>query len=192
MQGVVRDIEAGDVMPDIGPAPLRQRVDLAAALAIWLDERHIRPVGRLLAAQAGDPGAAAGQHAAQGLELANAAAVLAQFDAVVHRPLAVGADKLDHLLARRAEDFNRQTVTNPGLVQQGQGLAMQQAGVERGQSDRQAVARDQVGDQHVLSAQRGRLQQARTMLSHSPLQHLEAGGQASLEAHRLARIQRCC
>ena len=176
-------------MPDVGPGPFGERIDLGAALAIVLAERDLGAVGALLPAQAGDPGAAAGEHARQRLELAHAAAGLAQLDAAVHRLLTVGADEVEDLLADRREDLDRQAVVRLDARDQRERLGVQLAGVERGQRDGQAVPGDQVGDDHVLDTQRGRLQRAGTEVGGGLLQHLDRAREALVEASGLAGVQ---
>ncbi len=80
--------------------PVGQRVELHQAVQrVELLERDGARRRRLLAAQAGDPGALAAQRAAQRLELADLAAALAQLDAVVEGVDAVRADEGLHVAA---------------------------------------------------------------------------------------------
>jgi len=172
---------AGDVVPDVGLAPVGQGVEFLAALVVDADEGQLGARIRLVAAQARDPCAAAGQRARQRLQLAHRAAGLAQLDALPHRQFAVAGHELQHLLGLRRPAFDGQPVAGLDARQQRQGLGVQLAGLQRGQGDGQAVAGDEVGDDHVLGAQAGgeddaprvplgRLPQQRQRLRHALLE----------------------
>src|SRR6185369_15063315 len=58
VQRVVVNVVRLDVVPDVGPAPVGERVELGAALVVELAEGDGAAVVRLLAAHARDPRAA--------------------------------------------------------------------------------------------------------------------------------------
>jgi hypothetical protein len=149
-------------------------------------------VPRLFAAQAGDPGGSAREHAAERLQLAHPAAGLAQCDAVVHRTLAVTADELHHLDLARSVDGNRDAVALLDARDQREGLGVQLASVERRDRYAQAVARYQVGDDHVFGAEAGGLNDAPGMVQRGALQHRRGMGYAAVEALGSGGIQVDC
>jgi hypothetical protein len=160
VQRVVGDLVQRDVVPDVAPGPVGQRVELDQTLHGLLgrvDQRHLGARARLLAAQPGQPGFLAGQGAAQWLHLANAAAGLAQVDALVHRFLAFAGDETDDGIGLRAVDRQRgvrvRGLLRLELLQQRQGLGVQRAGFQHEDGDRQCMGVDQVGNHHVLGAQ---------------------------------------
>ena len=160
VQRVVGDLPAGDVVPDVAPAPVGQRVVLEQALALEfsaVDQRHIGARARLLAAQAGHPGLLAGQRAGQRRHLADAAAGLAQFDAAVHGVGALALHELHHLFIRWLVHGERRVrargLLRLQLLEQRQRFGVQRTGVEHEDFDRQRVGVDQVRDDHVLGAQ---------------------------------------
>src|SRR2546426_10802966 len=59
VQRVVGHVVAGDVVPDVVPAPVGERIDFRATVVVGLAESDDTAVVRLFAAQAGDPGGAA-------------------------------------------------------------------------------------------------------------------------------------
>ena len=139
VERVVRDVVHVEVVPDVGPAPVGERAELAAAGVVGRLELDLGALARLLAAQARDPRRAAGEHAAERLDLAHRAARLPQLDALPHRVLAVAADEGDHRLVHRAIALDANVVALADVVDQQQRLAVQHAGVERGDGDRQAI-----------------------------------------------------
>ncbi len=190
VQPVVGHLVPGDVVPYVAPAPVGERAYLDAAVGLALGVLDLGAVARLLAAQPGDPGVAAGHHAAQRFELAQRAAGLAQLDAAVHRARAVALDELQHRLVGRAVDVHRQAVALLDAADQRQRLRMQLARVERRQRNRQPVARDQVGDDHVLGAQAGGLHDAAGMRLGGSAQHLQRALQLGVETGAGAGVQR--
>jgi hypothetical protein len=65
----------------------------------------------------------------------------------------VAADEGDHRLVHRAVALDADVVALADVVDQHQRLAVQHAGVERGDGDRQAICGDQVGEDLVLGAE---------------------------------------
>src|SRR5581483_11191806 len=79
VQRVDRDLVRVGVGAHLGRRPGDERVqlgDAAAVAGVDLDLGGLRAGHRLLAAQAGHPGVQRGQHAAEGLDLADAAALV--------------------------------------------------------------------------------------------------------------------
>mmetsp|Transcript_4930 Transcript_4930/g.17653 ORF Transcript_4930/g.17653 Transcript_4930/m.17653 type:complete len:226 (+) Transcript_4930:1220-1897(+) len=189
MQRVVGHVVLLDVGPDLGPGPVGEGADLAAAVAVVLIKGDIAPRAALLAAQAGDPGPAAGEHAPQRLHLAHAAAGLAQLDALVHRILTLAGDELDDGLGHRLEDLDLAAVAFGDPRQQGQRLGVQLAGVQRRDVDGQLGAGDQVGDDHVLYAQAAALHQTGAVLGMRRAQALQCGLDLGIERRRPLGIQ---
>ena len=190
VQEVERHIVRRDVVPHVVPAPVGERIDLGAALVVDFGEGHVAAVVRLLAAQAGNPRGAAGQHACERLELAQSAAGLAQVDALVHRALAVGLDEMDDRLGDRLVDLDFDAVALRDARDQRRRFGVQHAGLERAERDRQCVARDQVGEHHVFGAEARRLNDASGVFGGSGLQHVDRVREACFEAVGAAGIQR--
>src|SRR6202167_1337514 len=83
MQGVVGQPLLADVLPDFVFRPFEQWTHLVqAVLAVPFHGRRQRPAGRLPAPDAGYPGGAAGDCAAERLHLADAATSTALIEAV--------------------------------------------------------------------------------------------------------------
>jgi hypothetical protein len=141
------------VVPNVAPSPIGQWVEFDAALAVWLAGYNGRTRIRLLFAQARHPGAAAGEHARQRLQLAHRAAAFAQINALVHRLVAVAIDEVHHGGVLGPEDVNLDAIGRRNKRQQRERWCMQHTGIERGHGDRQRVACNQLGDQHVFRAQ---------------------------------------
>jgi hypothetical protein len=66
VQRVVGHLVQRDVVPDVAPGPVGQRVELGAHRIGQVEQRHVGTGARLFAAQAGDPGRLAGQRALSG------------------------------------------------------------------------------------------------------------------------------
>src|SRR3989338_100366 len=76
VQRVVRYVEAADVIPHVGMRPIQQRIEfLQPVVAVELGRGQVLARRRLLAAQAGDPGALASERALERLDLAGAAGI---------------------------------------------------------------------------------------------------------------------
>src|SRR5574343_1270003 len=128
VQRVVVHLVLGNVVPHIAPGPFGQRVELVQTLDCHFAlvmQRHLGAGGRLFLAQSGDPGCLAGQCARQRLHLADAAAFLAQIDALVDRVLALVAHELDHRFLYRAVDRHGRTRMRLGACEQRQGFGVQ-------------------------------------------------------------------
>ena len=190
VQRVVGHLVQGDVVPDVVPGPVGERIELGAAVAVGLDERDAAAVVGLLAAQAGDPGGAPVEHAPEGLHLANLAARLAQLDAAVHRLRPVPAHEVHHLLLARAIDLDLQAVAFLDARDQRRRLGVQLAGLERADRDAEPEAGDQVGDDHVLRAEAGRLHDAAAVIFGRGLQQLDRRVELGLEVGARMRVER--
>ena len=95
MQGVVGQPLLADVLPDLVFRPFEQRAHLVQAVfAVPFHGRRQRAAGRLSPPDAGDPGAAAGDGAAEGFHLADPAAAAALVQTV--------AEAVDAVLAHPA------------------------------------------------------------------------------------------
>ena len=86
--------------------------------------------------------------------------------------------------------LDRQAVARFDARDQRQRLRVQLAGVQRGDGDGQAVARDQVGEHHVLGAQAGGLHDGAGMFGRGRLQHGHGVRHALVEVRSGAGIQR--
>jgi hypothetical protein len=102
----------------------------------------------------------------------------------------VAADELHHGFVRRREDRDRDAPALLDARQQRQRLVVQLAGVERGHRDGQAVARDQVGQHHVLGAQAGGLHDGATMLARRRGQHGDRVGELGVVLAARPGVQR--
>ena len=100
-----------------------------------------------------EPGRLALEGAAERLDLAHLAAGLAQRDAFVEGIDAVPGGVLLHGLGLRKIDAQGLVVLVGDLLHQAVGLLVQAAGVEGEHLDAGDVARDQVGQHHVLGAE---------------------------------------
>src|ERR1700732_2585132 len=110
VQRIVRQPMQPDVLPYLFLAPLEQRTELVQAVfRVPFDRVPAGAVRGLLAPHAGDPGGEAGNRPAEGLHLANAAALEARLEAAVeavhalarHQPLeryGIGVDEADAAL----------------------------------------------------------------------------------------------
>ena len=178
MQRVVRHMVDGHVVPHIAPGPLNQRVELGAALVVLLARGHVTAVVGLFAAQTSDPGAALSQHASQRLQLADAAAGLAQVNAFVHGLVAVLLHERDRRLVHRLVDLDVQAgigVVRLDGADQRRRFRMQHARLQRTDGNGQLVTGDQVGDDHVLHTQAGRLHHLARVLDGRSLEQLDGG-----------------
>ena len=87
VQRVVSHVVELDVMPNVTPGPVGQRIEFdgfALCQFGFIAQRHVGAGARLFTAQAGDPGFFAFQGTLQRLHLADAAAGFAQGYAFVH------------------------------------------------------------------------------------------------------------
>ena len=130
-----------------------------------------------------------GEHARQRLELADGAAGLAQVDRFVHRTFAVRAHEVHDRLGHRLVDFDRQAVPFLDARDQRERLVVQLARLQRADRDAEVVARDQVGDDHVLGAQAGRLHDASGVFGRGALQHGDGVCDAAVETLRRPGVE---
>src|SRR3989454_7969463 len=137
------DVVGSDVGPDLGAGPRDEGIDLdQAEPRVDLHGAGRRPVARLLAADGRDPGVEAAQRLAQGLDLAQVAAVVG---GPLPETLAVGCRLLlDALGGPDGPDGEAVPLLEPPPERVG--LGEQQAGVEGEDVDGKPVARDQVDD----------------------------------------------
>jgi hypothetical protein len=122
--------------------------------------------------------------------IADLAAVLAEVDALVHGVLAMLAQEVDHLLLAWAEQRHLHAVAGFDRRDQRQGLRMQFAGLQGGHRDGQLVARDQVGEHHVLGAQAGGLNDGARVVDGGLAQLRQGGFNALLVAFGAAGVKR--
>ena len=156
MQGVVGHFVGADIFPDLGLAPVRQRIELRHAVGrIVFLHRELGTRARLGAALARDPGLLAGQRMAERLDLADAAALLAHLDAVVEGVQAVLRDIPVDGRRIGAEQGDLIAIGFLDRVQHGQGFLRQAPRLQREDTDRQLRAQDQVGQHHVFRRQAG-------------------------------------
>src|SRR5438105_5487205 len=98
VQRVVRKLVLLEVAPDLLAAPRRHRVDLhdrePGLELVALDDRRVRPRGRGVAAERGNPGVEVAERPVHGLHLVDVAAAsgLALVEPVAER-LALGLDR---------------------------------------------------------------------------------------------------
>ncbi len=156
VQCVVGHFVTPQVGPDFEVRPIQQRIELGQAEdGILFLDFYLGARGALFAPEAGEPGAFAGQGAAQRLDLAHFAAGFALRDAVVE---AVDAVDFDQTLDRAAfgkKHFHLGAVTFADSGEQLVGFRMQAAGVEGEHVDARRVLGDQVEQHHVFGAEAG-------------------------------------
>src|SRR6185312_9858956 len=84
VQRIVRQLACADVLPDLLFGPIQDGTDLVeAVVGVPFHRLRLRTRGRLLMAQAGDPGLVAGDSPLERLYLADTAAGHPGFEAVV-------------------------------------------------------------------------------------------------------------
>ncbi len=110
----------------------------------------------MLAPLPGEPSALAGERAPERLDLADLAAALAQVDAPIERVAAVDAHIFEHRRRLRLVDLHLHAVAVSDFLEQDQRIGVKPAGVEHEDLDRQAGARDGVGQDHVLGRKAAR------------------------------------
>src|SRR5258707_8398965 len=151
VEPVVGNAVLAEVMPDLGLAPGGERVEfLDAVRRVELALGELGASRRVLAALSRDPGALSGERPPERLDLADLAAALAQLDTSVESVAAVEAHVLDDRPGIRLVNGHIVSITGFYLPNQIQGVGVQAAGVEHEDPDRQAGARDGVGEDHVF------------------------------------------
>ena len=157
VQRIDRHLVLPDVGFDIGQGPFEQRIEFGqVVLCVKRHFAQVRARCRLFAAQAGDPGALAGQGAAERLDLAHGAAILALGHTVIKTVDAVEPDVVLKCVRLWNVDRDAFVVVRFGRRQQCQGFRMQASGVERKWLDRWRVFDDQVDQHHVFETEAGR------------------------------------
>src|SRR6266571_2511749 len=150
VQDVVRDVVGADVVPDLLPGPLRQRVQLhQVEQLVPLHQSGVGAGRRLVAADAGDPGLEAAEVALERLHLADLAAE-------VGLPAVEIAAVLGRLLLDRHERFHADdpyAVLLHDAVADLEGLLEEVVGVEIEDRHRPIDPRDHVDQRHVLRAE---------------------------------------
>ena len=154
MQRIERHVEAGGVGEHVLPAPVGERIELGDAarrVDFFLGQSAARH--RLVAALAGEPGAAPGERAVERLHLADEAAGLAQLQALVEGVRAMRSDMGFDLGRDGAHDLDLDAVARLGLADHAERFGVEAASVEREDADRQSAARDEIGQHHVLGGE---------------------------------------
>src|SRR4051794_8113665 len=157
VEGVVGDVVAGDVVPHVALAPVRERVRLPqAVLVVPVELGGVGPAGGLLAPQAGDPCVHPRESLLHRADLADVAAgvgVAVPELVAVHLGLALEAHALVHVDLDAVALLDRL----PGVV----GLLEQHAGVEDEEARLRLDLHEHVEDHRRLLLEGARHVQAR-------------------------------
>ncbi len=171
MQRVVGNVEFLQICPDLGLAPVGERVELDhAACGVEFLDRERRARHSLLASLAGDPGLATLQRPLERFHLADVAATPAQFLAFVKGIAAEFRDVFGDRRGVGAEYLDVVAVAPAHRIDHVERVGMEPAGVERENPDVEPVPQYRVGEHHVLGGKAGR-ERCGSMLERSPREH---------------------